>query len=195
MHRKVLCQHSEVFRLRFQDIQPGSAAEDLILPMTEEKAFESVLNWLYRGKLDQDSLGINRLYLIYYLAEELGISPLRNMVMDTIRERYRDNPSEGRTYPGIGRVHEVYRRTTVNSPLRRFVLQSAYWRVMKDGTDVKYYTARLDTTGEFARDFIKATQEKVGDGVAKSDPRSCTPCTFHVHEDGSRCDTPKAAEP
>jgi len=195
VHRKLLCQYSEFCRLRFQETQPSSASDEIVLPTTEEKAFDSVLRWLYHGNLGHVTVGINRLYLIYYLAEELGISLLGNQVMDTIRERYRSNPSPGLSYPGIGRIQEVYRRTTRSSPLRRFVVQAAYWKVMKEGTNIKYYTAGPHVPEEFVHNFLKATREKVGDGRDDLDPRSCVPCTFHIHEDGSKCGIPTAAKP
>jgi hypothetical protein len=194
VHRRLLCQHSKLLRLRFQDTKLSSATDEFVLPRTEEKAFDSVVNWLYRGCLRPGPVGINRLYLIYYLAEELGFSVLGNLIMDSIRERYRSNPSPGPSYPGIGRIQEVYRRTAVNSPLRRFVVQSACWSVKKDGSSVTYFIAGRKIVEEFVRDFMKARQEGVGNTADESDPRSCAPCTFHIHEDGSKCDTRTAAK-
>lgn len=195
VHKKLLCHYSNFFRLRFQDTQATATPDEFVLPTTEETVFDAALNWLYRGSLGHIPVGINRLYHVYYLAEELGMPLLGNLVMDTIRERYRTNPRQVLSYPGIGRIHEVYRETTPNSPLRRFVVQAAYWTIIKDGSDVKDYIAGSDINGEFVRDFIRATQEKVGERADNFDPRSCAPCTFHIHDDGSKCVTPTTARP
>ena len=193
VHRKLLCHHSEYFRLRFQDPQRSTAPEEFVLPDTEETTFNLLVNWLYRGSFNHDPVGINRLYLLYYLAEKLGIPRLENMVMDLIRERYRTHPKVVLSYPGIERIHQVYGQTTANSPLRRFVVQAAWWTIVRDGASVKKYIDGSDVNGEFVRDFLKAMQKKVG--ANDVDPRSCVPCTFHTHEDGSKCITSTATNP
>ena len=199
VHRTSLCLYSKFFQRKFHDTRASSADDEFVLPATEETAFDVVVNWLYRGRLGLVSVyGIDSLYLVYYEAEKLGISLLGNLVMDNIRERYRGDPKSTESYPGIERIHEVYQNTTPDSPLRRFVVQAAYWRIMKEGSKVEDYITGTDVTGQFVRDFIEVTKEKVGDtpGAFRAfDPRCSEPCSFHVHGGGRKCSKPTAGRP
>lgn len=185
LHSKLLCHHSEFFRSKDQTTEPALSLSEAVLPEIKVEIFDVVVNWLYRGTLDHIPDGIHGLYLVYYLTEKLGIHTLGNLVMDAIRKCYRDNPTPN--YPGIGRIHQVYRETAAGSPLRRFAVEAAYWKLMKDGTDVIHYIKGPDINGDFVREFIQAIQEKARDEADGVDPRCCAICIFHVHEGGKWC--------
>ncbi|KAI9881218.1 MAG: hypothetical protein M1830_007196 [Pleopsidium flavum] len=185
LHSKLLCHYAEFFRSKFQTTEPTPSLSEVVLPDIKVEIFDSVVNWLYRGTLEHIPAGIHGLYLIYFLTEKLGIPTLGNVVMDAIRKFYRDKPIPN--YPGIGRIQQVYQETAAGSPLRRFVVEAAYWKLMKDGSAVGDYIRGPDINGDFVRELIKAIQEKARDGADGVDPRCCAVCIFHVHEDGKWC--------
>ena len=188
VHKKLLCLYSQFFRARLQTADPSISPLEVILPDIKDPAFGLVVHWLYSGTLNHVPDGINGLFPLYYLTEELGIPLLGNSVMDAIRDCYRSNPVPN--YPGIGRIHQVYGKTTTGSPLRRFVVQAAYWKLIKEGSNVDEYIIGADIGGDFVRDFMKTAQKKARETAEDIDPRSCAACIFHIYDERGCCTSP-----
>ncbi|MCJ1282883.1 hypothetical protein MMC26_002209 [Xylographa opegraphella] len=134
--------------------------------------------WMY-GNNNLSGHDLKILYPLYYLATDLQSGDLCNTVLDTIRKHHlREN-----TWPKLERVVHVYKNTTLNSPLRTWVVSCVYYRLMvlKEETDTYFGTSAMDI--HFMRDFVRLTQESLGNSK-NDDPRLGAGCQYHVPEPG-----------
>ncbi|MCJ1225785.1 hypothetical protein MMC12_002434 [Toensbergia leucococca] len=152
-------------------------------------AFELFINWLYRGTLsdilpgksNDVSEGRNRIIHLYLLADDCGISSLKNLARDRIRA-YHLRPSQGFT---ANDIEKFYFLTKPGSPLRVYIAES-YLAALTTWSDA----SRKLKIEEFLNIEAKGFMVDAWDSVCKAHRKSPfknsdkeKKCAFHEHAD------------
>ena len=181
----------------------GLFRSSVYLPKMNPEIFGLLVNWLYRrtlkklspdcedGAMDQVALYIE----LYIDAENTYNMPeLQNSITDLFRAR----PTCSLGWFPTEEIGQIYEETSKSSPLRRyivdtFVFKSYGWKASSNVAErfpkrEDKLRAQLDAGNQqFVLDCYDALMETVSQGKIE-DPNDKPRCTYHVHEEGEKCD-------
>ena len=127
-------------------------------------------------------------YALYFLAEDWGISQLKNLVMDRIREYNKATD----TICTASQIEDIYKHTSANSPFRQYVVEQFLFLNSLESVDdhsVKI-KERLNVKAEdFLMDVFKVVRGTKRNASMYPDPDKKPRCSFHDHEHdgGKKC--------
>lgn len=133
VHKKLLCDKSKFFDKAFNGAFKESTTGVMDLPTDDPVAFNSFVNWLYRGTLMMPNLPVlsqqgsehDKAVSTYFktnlvptivLAEKLGIPGFINKVMDYAQDAH----FEACAFPDAAAVNTIYNNTLGQSKARIF---------------------------------------------------------------------------
>ncbi|MCJ1250060.1 hypothetical protein MMC30_007286 [Trapelia coarctata] len=178
MHLKLACYRSGKLRKRLTGpniVRLQESAMEIVLENVNPEVFERWQIWAY-GNENLDGYDLRLLYQLYFLATDLRSQELQNLVMDQIKRQYK----KVETWPNQERAMHVYRNTAIGSPLRNFMLQVVYYRLMVLREDSQTYFGGESLNSRFVKDYVEFVQEmQYSNGF--TDPRLEDGCRFHSH--------------
>ena len=151
------------------------------MPEEDPAAFERFQLWLYTGSLielsadEEDRRKWRTIFILYSMAERLGIPELQNDVIDTIIDlRYKSSGIP------VAFAKQIYSETMENSPLRRLIVRLTTESGL-DLSDPQWITRNLDRYPlEFFRDVILAQHKQLTARPLKSTDFKKHRKDFHV---------------
>jgi hypothetical protein len=118
---------------------------------------------------------------LYVLASKFQMPRLGDQVVDLIREYYRNN---NMTAPPF-RLVFIYQHTVGDNALRRFLVASAAYRVLKKGDVSNIMQDIISTGGQLAVDLVKRMVKMHSTGII--DPREGSNCVWRDHDPNKIC--------
>ena len=179
MHLKLASYQSGKLRKRLIErsiVRLQESAMEIVLENVKPEVFECWRVWAY-GNENLDGYDLRLLYQLYFLATDLKSQELQNLVLDQIKRQYQKTD----TWPNRERVMHVYRNTAMGSPLRRFMVQSVYYRLMALKESSQTYFGGEGLNSRFVKDYVDIGQE-IQYPSGFTDPRLENGCLFHSHE-------------
>ena len=177
---------------KYLDSNLTEDSQTIHLPQQRQDIWDLFVNWLYRGSLkdvcvENEEIAENQLgqyILLYIQAERWAIPALQNKIMDSWTTSVWDWSS-----CNVNVIHDIYKRTTRDSPLRSYVVDSFLsWDAdCENGSRAAHLKSQLNNgNGEFVIECYEALMQLTPKSKLRV-PDSKTGCTYHKHEDGEEC--------
>lgn len=186
LHKNLLCHHSTFFDATFNGEFKEWKDGELRLPEDEVRAFDTFVNWLYRGSLpphgphrSPDS-ALDDLSL-YAMAEKWFIPTLQDAVCDQFRTRY-----IGDVCPLPYFFDHLYSETSPSCKLRQYFVKKFVMYASSAQKEPARVTKALEQNADFALDVAKETFSSLNLGGFGSqqifkNPENLPLCDFHAH--------------
>lgn len=183
VHKELLITRSPYFRDVFASQAPGAELNPLSFPDLDEFAFALFVRWLYGAMLNgpSDYHSMQHYISLYVLALHFRIERLCNEIMDMVRRYYR---SANMTAPAY-RLQYIYETTHTPNAMRRFLIGTAAYRALCEGTLSGSIRDQVSKGGELSMDFMKALIDCHKSGLL--DCRRGMDCLWHEHQESKRC--------
>ena len=183
LHMNVLCHQSKFFKSKYEQHEYASGVSKLSLKNVKVSAFQDWTACAYGNSFAVSLIDVDKAYQLYYLSSDLKSPNLQDTAMDAIRKAYRD---EGQ-WPSQRRIKTTYQNTRSDSPVRRFLTECVYFRVVKEKINANNYFGGDDFPREFVRDYVGMNQEMIQLAEHLFDPRFKEGCEFHMHAAADLC--------
>jgi hypothetical protein len=118
---------------------------------------------------------------LYVLASKFRMPKLGNQVIDLVRVYYRNKDM---TAPPF-RLNFIYQHTTGDNAMRRFLVASAAYRVLKRGNVSNVMRDIISAGGQLPVDLVKEMVKMYS--AAVEDPRQGPNCAWHDHTINGNC--------
>ena len=165
VHMDILCRSSSFFESAFMGAGhfKETSENSMTLPEDDAQAFDSLIQWLYSGKLpniaktafeesvEQFDKLFMQLALLYVTADKYDIRELQNHVMSYICELKRDKCAHT---PGSNMIDYIYDSSPQNSPFRRLLVQWYVWCVPPRAYSHSLIPDWLRPRSDFAVDLV-----------------------------------------
>jgi hypothetical protein len=176
------------------------------LPEELPGAFDTLVQWMYTGKIVVEPRMQISFIDAYLLADKFCMHVLQNSIMDALREqclKYAIRPNS---------LDHVWKHSTENCELRKFCFDEVHFtlsRIRKwagytwhDNDTTEYKKKLHDFRIEYEKEFKNEIDELMQSGSPMinalfwklADPESPRPdpaflsgCVYHVHKDGEKC--------
>jgi hypothetical protein len=195
LHKDLLCFYSDFFRAAFNGSFKEATERKIELLEVETHVFEAFQVWLYTQDLPQiDNVSKDTytdwslLIKLWIFGDKYQIPLLQNNTMDKIVDKL----DKDRNNPLLWITH-VYENTTVNSVLRKAVVDAMSYRSrMPDGKNYhKIEETCLKDPDDWPKQACLDVMAEMSRGWANQAKRFAFPmrekCYYHVHADGEHC--------
>jgi BTB/POZ domain len=194
VHTDLLTSRSPYFQALLGDSNANAnnkivqRQQTIAYPDLDEFAFALFVRWLYGALLTgpTDFHSMHHYIGLYILAHRFRIERLQNSVIDLVRFYYR---SANMTAPPY-RLDYIYEQTSAPNNMRTFLVSTAAYRVLCEGTVSEAMKSVVRKGGDLAIDFAELLVKLHADGL--TDARRGSDCTWHVHEETSACKKKRA---
>jgi hypothetical protein len=158
---------------------------ELSFPTLDEFAFALFVRWLYGASLPGPTdLHTMQHYLgLYCLASTFRIERLSNECMDLVRHYYRTANITAPPY----RLDFVYENTRGPCAMRRFLIDTAAYRVLVEGRLSEVMRQMVRAGGDVSEDLLSEVLRYHVEGLV--DVRQGPDCAWHDHKETVACAT------
>ncbi|MCJ1450971.1 hypothetical protein MMC28_001305 [Mycoblastus sanguinarius] len=160
-------------------------------------AFELFVNWLYHKTLaplnttndDLAKTEVMKYIALYLMVEPWGILELKNLIIDTIEDRYTCDKG---WFPRE-LIKQIWAKTPKGSPLRRYIVDYFLFKTSRVRWTKGERSEKLKMHLEYGNfDFVLECYEGLYTMVPKTKLRNRDPlwqdeCTYHEHIGGEGC--------
>ncbi|PQE03982.1 hypothetical protein CJF31_00003074 [Rutstroemia sp. NJR-2017a BVV2] len=191
VHTEFACKHSSVWKAAFNGGFIEGKTQTYRLEDTTGDAFQFLVQWLYRGRMDllvhggddhatkadhRARCGKQDLILaeLWILGDRFLIRPLQNYVM---AQMHSIQTTCGKMAPAVSRV--IYDNTAEGSPLRRFAVDQICW--LRRPVDMKM----LDVVPvQMLKNITLSLAEEAPADLRRKRAKAMTASDYYVTEDG-----------
>ena len=192
VHKKLLMEKSPFFQACLSSGMVEQQTNEVVLPQDLWLAFDFVVNWIYSDKIKRLPLTLESAMAAtkaWVLADKLCMPKLQNVLMDRIRELWRDDP-----------MHPFFllwtaRNTTDESPIHRFIMDQLSHDMVHasdfynatEPTEAKSLPKSLGTLMADPDISLKLLWQTNKMARGQRAPAKLKGCHYHVHKDGEAC--------